>query len=162
MLPAFLKIKGLVKQHLDSFNHFVEVDLMAILRANNIIKSEVDHGFWIKYHKIWVGQPERYEVDYNRPQIAPMECRLRDITYSAMIYVDIEYTKEGKRIKRNAVPIGRLPVMLRSRLCSLYNKNEKELARMGECSMDPGGYFVVKGTEKVRSRNGKELTSRLF
>ena len=122
---------------------------MAILRANNIIKSEVDHGFWIKYHRIRVGPPERYEQDFQQPQIAPMECRLRDISYSAMIYVDIEYTKEGKRIKRNGVPIGRLPVMLRSKLCVLYGKNEKELAKLGECSMDPGGYFVVKGTEKV-------------
>lgn len=39
--------------------------------------------------------------------------------------------------------------MLRSDLCHLKGKNEAELARMGECPMDPGGYFVVRGTEKV-------------
>jgi DNA-directed RNA polymerase III subunit RPC2 len=31
----------------------------------------------------------------------------------------------------------------------LTGKNEEELARVGECPLDPGGYFVVKGTEKV-------------
>jgi len=39
--------------------------------------------------------------------------------------------------------------MLRSNKCVLENKNEEQLARMVECPLDPGGYFVVKGTEKV-------------
>jgi DNA-directed RNA polymerase III subunit RPC2 len=39
--------------------------------------------------------------------------------------------------------------MLRSDLCHLRGKGEEAMARMGECSLDPGGYFVVKGTEKV-------------
>ena len=45
--------------------------------------------------------------------------------------------------------IGRLPIMLRSNKCVLAGKEEVELARMTECPLDPGGYFVVKGTEKV-------------
>ena len=39
--------------------------------------------------------------------------------------------------------------MLRSSRCILTGKSEDELARLGECPLDPGGYFVVKGTEKV-------------
>lgn len=34
LLPAFLQVKGLVKQHIDSFNYFVDVDLKNIVRAN--------------------------------------------------------------------------------------------------------------------------------
>ena len=45
--------------------------------------------------------------------------------------------------------IGRIPVMLRSNKCVLTGKTDKQLARMNECPLDPGGYFVVKGTEKV-------------
>ncbi|KAJ1875022.1 DNA-directed RNA polymerase III complex subunit Rpc2, partial [Coemansia sp. RSA 486] len=30
LLPAFLRVKGLVKQHIDSFNYFIEVDLKKI------------------------------------------------------------------------------------------------------------------------------------
>lgn len=30
LLPAFLAVKGLVKQHLDSFNYFVDIDLLNI------------------------------------------------------------------------------------------------------------------------------------
>ena len=33
LLPAYLQIKGLVKQHLDSFNHFVDVELKLIVRS---------------------------------------------------------------------------------------------------------------------------------
>jgi len=39
--------------------------------------------------------------------------------------------------------------MLRSSRCILTGKSEEQLARLGECPLDPGGYFVVKGTEKV-------------
>ena len=39
--------------------------------------------------------------------------------------------------------------MLRSEKCLLYKKNHQELAVLKECMYDPGGYFVVKGTEKV-------------
>jgi DNA-directed RNA polymerase III subunit RPC2 len=34
LLPAFLKVKGLVKQHIDSFNFFIEHELRNIVRAN--------------------------------------------------------------------------------------------------------------------------------
>ena len=36
-----------------------------------------------------------------------LQCRLRDMTYSAPITVDIEYTRGSQRIIRNALPIGR-------------------------------------------------------
>jgi DNA-directed RNA polymerase III subunit RPC2 len=71
------------------------------------------------------------------------------LTYSANIFVDVEYTRGRQIVKRKNVMIGRLPIMLRSSHCVLTGKNEAELARMKECPLDPGGYFVVKGTEKV-------------
>eukprot|EP01069_Polyplicarium_translucidae_P004028 Polyplicarium_translucidae@DN2474_c0_g1_i4.p1 len=39
--------------------------------------------------------------------------------------------------------------MLRSCICVLSGKSSVEMQRLGECPHDPGGYFVVKGTEKV-------------
>lgn len=43
----------------------------------------------------------------------------------------------------------RMPIMLRSSNCVLTGKSPSELAKLKECPMDPGGYFIVKGTEKV-------------
>ncbi len=50
---------------------------------------------------------------------------------------------------QGAVCIGRMPLMLRCDRCVLYGKSEQQLAKLGECPLDPGGYFVIRGTEKV-------------
>jgi len=149
LLPAFLKVKGLVKQHIDSFNYFVDVDIKNIVRANNKVTSDVDPRFWLKYTDIHVGFPDRTDLDAIDKSITPHECRLRDITYSAPILVTIQYTRGKNVVRRPNVNIGRLPIMLRSNKCVLAGRSEAMLARMTECPLDPGGYFIVKGTEKV-------------
>jgi len=71
------------------------------------------------------------------------------MTYAAPIYVDIRYVKGKNIMKRKGIEIGRLPIMLRSSKCVLTGKNDREMALMNECALDPGGYFIVGGTEKV-------------
>ncbi|KAA1466839.1 beta and beta-prime subunits of DNA dependent RNA-polymerase [Dentipellis sp. KUC8613] len=149
LLPAFLKVKGLVKQHIDSFNYFVDVDIKNILKANNKVTSDVDPRFWLKYTDIHVGFPDRTDADAIDKSVTPHECRLRDTTYAAPILVTIQYTRGKSVVRRANVNIGRLPIMLRSNKCVLTGRSESQLARMSECPLDPGGYFVVKGTEKV-------------
>jgi len=82
-------------------------------------------------------------------QMTPNECRLRDLTYAAPIFVDIEYVRGKQIVRRQSNFLGRLPVMLRSNICVLSGKDEMEMARLKECPLDPGGYFIVNGTEKV-------------
>lgn len=48
-MPAFLKVKGLVKQHIDSFNYFINVELKKILKANERVTSDVDDSFYLQY-----------------------------------------------------------------------------------------------------------------
>lgn len=149
LLPAFLQVKGLVKQHIDSFNYFVNVEIKKIMKANEKVTSESDPLFYLKYINIYVGSPEIEEgLQMNKPT-NPHECRLRDLTYSAPITVDIEYTRGQQRVVRNSVPIGRMPIMLRSSKCVLTGKSPAELAKLNECPYDPGGYFIVNGAEKV-------------
>ncbi len=50
---------------------------------------------------------------------------------------------------RQGLPIGRMPIMLRSNHCALHGLTEAELAKVNECPYDPGGYFITRGTEKV-------------
>lgn len=91
----------------------------------------------------------RNDPDAIRKEIFPHECRLRDLTYSAPILISCEYTRGSKRVRRRNLELGKLPIMLRSNKCWLANKSHSALAKMNECPLDPGGYFVVKGTEKV-------------
>jgi DNA-directed RNA polymerase III subunit RPC2 len=48
LVPAFLQTKGLVKQHIDSFNYFVETGLQKIIDANTTVTSDVDPNFWLE------------------------------------------------------------------------------------------------------------------
>ena len=42
-----------------------------------------------------------------------------------------------------------MPIMLRSSNCVLTGKTPSEMAKLNECPIDSGGYFIVKGVEKV-------------
>eukprot|EP00164_Ancoracysta_twista_P013168 GFYU01020938.1.p1 GENE.GFYU01020938.1~~GFYU01020938.1.p1 ORF type:complete len:248 (+),score=42.83 GFYU01020938.1:94-837(+) len=149
LLPAFLKVRGLVKQHVDSFNYFVNKEIKNIVKANARVTSDEDPNFFLQYDDVHVGRPN-WEENFATENVTPQDCRLRDITYSARISVDVTYTRGKQKIVRKMVPIGRLPIMLKSCKCILTRATtDEELARMGECPIDPGGYFVVKGVEKV-------------
>lgn len=149
LLPAFLKVKGLVKQHIDSFNYFINTEIKKITKANELVTSDADPMFYLKYLSISVGKPDVEESFNVTKPVAPHECRLRDMTYSAPITVDIEYTRGNQRVIRKGLPIGRMPIMLRSSNCILTGKSPQELAKLNECPIDPGGYFIVRGVEKV-------------
>lgn len=56
-------------------------------------------------------------------------------------YVDKTVCKEI----REEIPIGTLPVMVKSDLCWMKK------AKQGDCDFDQGGYFIIKGAEKVKS-----------
>lgn len=78
-----------------------------------------------------------------------MECRLRDMTYSAPILVDVAYIRDRAKVIRRGIEIGRMPIMLKSSRCCLRDANNDSMALMNECPLDPGGYFIVGGTERV-------------
>ncbi|KFH11692.1 DNA-directed RNA polymerase III RPC2, partial [Toxoplasma gondii VAND] len=155
LLPAFFAAKGLVHQHIESYNFFVDTELQNILRApsNRLVKSDVDPSFFIEFLNISVGTP-RYEEGMILQRLTPRICRTREITYAAPVFVDAEYSKGDEIIRRKHVEIGSIPVMLRSRVCVLHGKDPQTLQRLGECPFDPGGYFIVKGTEKVSLKPG--------
>ncbi|XP_031272883.1 DNA-directed RNA polymerase III subunit 2 [Pistacia vera] len=152
LLPEFLKVRGLVKQHLDSFNYFVNTGIKKIVRANDRIVSGIDPSIYLRFKDVRIGQPS-VTMDGVSEKLNPHMCRLSDMTYAAPILVNIEYIQgshtEKTIMEKNDVVIGRMPIMLRSCCCVLYGKDEAELSRLGECPLDPGGYFVIKGTEKV-------------
>lgn len=150
LLPAFLRAKGFIKQHIDSYNHLVRVEMGEIVRApgTRTLRSEMDPRFFLEFLDCRVGQPV-LSTGSEQLELTPMRCRLRDMTYSAPILVDMEYYA-GRRVARQlGVEIGRMPVMLKSCCCRMWQKSEKEVVMLKECPRDPGGYFVVKGSEKV-------------
>lgn len=75
--------------------------------------------------------------------------------YSAPLYVDITKTviKEGEdqlQTQHQKTFIGKIPIMLRSTYCLLNGLTDRDLCELNECPLDPGGYFIINGSEKVR------------
>lgn len=140
-----------MKQHIDSFDYFVNHEIKDIVKAQGRMNSDVDSGFWLEYTDIHIGEPDRYDYEAraSNNQVTPNECRLRDTTYAAPIRVDVRYTRNHRVIARKGIQIGRLPIMLKSSKCRLSGRNDRDMAHMNECALDPGGYFIVNGTEKV-------------
>ncbi|RHN77449.1 putative DNA-directed RNA polymerase [Medicago truncatula] len=152
LIPEFLKVRGLVKQHLDSFNYFVNTGIKKIVRANDRVEATRHPYIYLRFFNVKIGKPSIMK-DGNSDLISPQTCRLSDRTYAAPITVDIEYTLGSpdnlRKETRPEVNIGSMPIMLRSCCCVLNNRDEDELAKLGECPLDPGGYFIIKGNEKV-------------
>jgi DNA-directed RNA polymerase III subunit RPC2 len=148
LVPAFLRLRGLVKQHIDSFNYFLNVSIKEIIRANMELTSEHDHEFFLRFKDIRVTWPRVQDGSFDW-KLMPHECRIRDMTYNAPIVVDIEYTC-GKSITHlNDLEIGKMPMMLGASNCWLNGMSMEEMAKANECPYDPRGYFIINGVEKV-------------
>jgi DNA-directed RNA polymerase subunit B len=110
---------------------------------------------------IHVGLPVVREANGYVHDLSPMEARLRNLNYLAPVYLDFTVVEDGIEKDPERVHIGDLPVMVKSKKCTLYKENmeqEREindheysqrLMKAGEDPMDPGGYFIIGGTERV-------------
>lgn len=61
LVPAFLKVRGLVKQHIVSFDYFVNEEIKTIMLANQKVTSDANPNFYLKYLDIRVGKPSSEE-----------------------------------------------------------------------------------------------------
>ncbi len=142
-----------VQADIESFNHFVDQELQKIVVENNdieptIIPSNID-DFKIKFDNISVGKPEITEADGSKRQIYPVEARIRKISYSAPIFIEVSAHINGVQRESFKTQIGSLPIMLKSKYCHLHGLKKDELIAKGEDLRDPGGYFIINGTEKA-------------
>jgi len=200
-IQSFFDSKGLVSQQLDSYDEFAGTTMQDIVtetgriimdqnsppstdddQSNPIIKRR----FQIEFGNITISQAAITEGDGTTRPLFPHEARLRNLTYSSPVYLEMKSSTLVARerpIERldddgNEIPyadgeepetelvweqesgqdvpdsqtrvfIGKLPVMLKSKICTLRNRSEEELYAFQECPYDQGGYFIINGSEKV-------------
>ncbi len=141
-----------------------------------IIKLDVlDKEIVIRMKNIHLGRPTIKEANGAEHPATPMECRLRKLTYFSPVYLDFKILDEDKPAPEieERVHIGNLPIMVRSAQCNLHanhishlcgdadrklspytstedaDRLKQLLRRAGEDPLDPGGYFIINGTERV-------------
>eukprot|EP01121_Diplochlamys_sp_Union-15-3_P019096 TRINITY_DN7104_c0_g1_i1.p1 TRINITY_DN7104_c0_g1~~TRINITY_DN7104_c0_g1_i1.p1 ORF type:complete len:732 (+),score=140.11 TRINITY_DN7104_c0_g1_i1:22-2217(+) len=172
VISAYFQEKGLVRQQLDSYDDFMTNTIQELVDESDSIHlfpqtkaSEVkqdQHRITIKFGQIYLSKPSFTEKNGETKAMWPNDARIRNLSYSANLYIDMEKTSavitaDGEEIRDpdkeelDKVPIGRVPIMLRSKYCLLspIQNSSKDLTTLGECEYDEGGYFVVNGVEKV-------------
>ena len=119
-----------------------------------------------KIENIFVSSP----AIYNEQLMAmyPNEARLKNLTYQSSILCNIGihyiFHNQDKTVVRNLekVNIGSIPIMVHSKLCLLHKLDPIKLSDFGECPYDQGGYFIIKGKEKVILSQEKKVNNILY
>lgn len=158
----------LVQHQVESYNEFIDKKLSQIIQGFNPIQichnykeSVKDFGYKI-YMTITnpsLSKPIIQSQDGSQQLMTPHLARMNGLTYSVNLYTDVhivtetindDNVTERHEVKVPNVTIGKIPIMVRSKACvlnqmpGLAENNGKH-----ECRYDPGGHFIVNGTEKV-------------
>ena len=146
---------------IESFDNFIHHRLKKILEEESVLEVPINarEKYRVIFGHIYVDKP--YIIDENRKirYISPHEARLREINYSGVVTVNIRTSKIVQTPSKEDVEvdvkmhlrkiIARIPIMVQSSKCFLANKTKKEKEFYGECPYDEGGYFIIKGKERV-------------
>ncbi|MEM1834136.1 MAG: DNA-directed RNA polymerase subunit B [Thermosphaera sp.] len=147
VMKKYFEEKGLVRQHLDSYDRFIRELLPEMLNEFKEVRITEDVKITIVDYSI--GEPQWITLEGIAEKKTPMECRLRNLTYAAPVMVKIRYVDETGRSREQELKLMDLPVMLKSSIDPLRKMSAQELINIGEDPKDPGGYFIINGSEKV-------------
>ena len=161
----------LVRHQLESYNHFINEDLINTINMFNpvLIRSENDRdektGLYkleitITFSNFQMYRPEIHENNGATKIMFPQEARLRNFTYASTMTLDlnmeikVRYGENLQQVETHfkklpKIHIGKMPIMLKSKICVLTQYKHLHTDLVGECRFDPGGYFIISGSEKT-------------
>jgi len=161
-LGRFFRQNHMATLQIESFDYFLKHRINRTIDEDPEICVNInkDEAYRVSFGQVHVDKP--YILDENRTirHIYPNEARLRDLTYSSVVSVDVEAemfrrdetTGEmvGCGVRQHPrMPICRLPIMVGSSACNLSDLTENDRLSKGECKFDRGGYFIIRGKERV-------------
>lgn len=100
IITKFFDEKGLVRQQLDSFDEFVQNTMQELVEESGELvldqydqhtggDNDVTRRYEIKFGQIYLSRPTITEADGTVVPIFPQEARLRNLTYSAPLYIEM-------------------------------------------------------------------------
>lgn len=177
-------LERLVRHQIESYNHFTSYQIQRTIQMFNpvIIRSENDfvesEGKYmlevqIQFEGFKLHSPVIHENNGATKTMLPQEAKLRNFTYAAGMTVDIHIdyiirnteNMDTPRIVKKVLPkinIGKMPIMLKSAICVLSQNRHVNPQLLGECAMDCGGYFVIKGSEKTVLGQERAAENRIY
>lgn len=157
VIDRYIRDDGLIDHQTGSYDFFVVNTIPETILSLPAINIDNDYyTFQSVYSDVYFHQPSCIDFDGNITNLSPNESRDRNICYSSPLFIKIHKIFTIKTIPPQIIEEDEIvllahgiPVMLKSIKCVLKNKNDDELAALGECLRDPGGYFIINGNEKV-------------
>ncbi|MEM4714107.1 MAG: DNA-directed RNA polymerase subunit B'' [Candidatus Nanoarchaeia archaeon] len=153
LVRKYFDENNFVQANIESYDDFINWRLQALVdeikeAVPSVIPAEAEE-VKIVFGKVRLEKPVVIEADGTRWRLLPAEARLRNLTYAGQLYLEASLVIDGKERERAEVPVCKLPVMLKSKYCYLNGLSKEELIAAGEDPYDPGGYFIVNGTERT-------------
>lgn len=166
IVAEYFKDYPLVSSNIESFNDFIDKQLQKLVNevstvTPTIIPQEVE-SFIIKLKKIWIEKPTIIEADGSKRDLYPCEARLRNLTYSAPIYLEVAAYVDDVMRESFTTMIGKLPIMIKSKYCHLCGLKKDDLIKYAEDPDDCGGYFIINGNERVLITVEDLASNKLF
>ncbi|WP_121821758.1 MULTISPECIES: DNA-directed RNA polymerase subunit B'' [Halostella] len=150
----------LAEHHYRSFNAFLGRGMQEVVDEKETIDTDIgdkegEEPVHVELGDVRVVTPRVREADGSEELLYPQEARLRNITYAAPVFMEMSIVKgdpeegEDRVVDSTETKIGRMPVMVGSDKCNIAGFSDEELIEIGEDPADPGGYFIVNGSERV-------------
>jgi DNA-directed RNA polymerase II subunit RPB2 len=175
----------LVRHQIESYNHFINYQIQRTIDMFNPVKIHSENDYIseksaymlecsVTFKNFKLYPPQIHENNGATRIMLPHEAKLRNFTYASTMTIDIDivYTIRNTecmdipRIIKKTMPkinIGKMPIMLKSSICVLnQNNNFTNTQLTGECSMDSGGYFIIKGSEKTVLGQERAAENRIY
>lgn len=158
----------LVAHQIDSYNHFITTDFVSIIESSVVSRVVGDTQHTLTFSNVCLAKPRSNTniVTKTMTEIYPKNARYQNLTYASDITMDIHWKikcgdQEQVRDLPN-IPMGSIPIMVRSMLCRLSDLSAQELEKLDECPYELGGYFIVRGNEKVCFSQERLADNKLF
>ena len=150
----------LAEHHYRSFNAFLDRGMQEVVDEKETIDTDIgdkedEEPVHVELGDVRVVSPRVQEADGSEELLYPQEARLRNITYAAPVFMEMAIVRgdpeqdEDRVVDAAETKIGRMPIMIGSNKCNIAEFTEEELIKVGEDPSDPGGYFIVNGSERV-------------
>lgn len=157
LLKDFYTKTHFVNHQIETYNDFIMRGLQSIVSREPEIKifsDDTKNGFEgspamiLKFGHVYVDKPKFISTNRITLPLFPNDARQKNISYEGTIYASLKIIniETNQTTIHNQVAIGKIPVMLRSNACNLTENNR---IQNKECSNDHGGYFIIKGKERV-------------
>ncbi|CAG9865194.1 unnamed protein product [Phyllotreta striolata] len=145
-------LQSLGKPHTSSFNYMVNKGLDEAIKDLNSVEFTLNERrikFSISNYSFQKPEVSQEMVLVKNKTIYPTFCRQSANTYKGRFFVEVDWFIDDVQQQSFTKDLGEIPVMVKSELCNLHNLKPKELVEHGEHEQESGGYFIIKGNEKL-------------